>query len=159
MKVDIESGIITIDNEHILKPLMTVEEIRGSNLVELMDEESKETLMEDPTYPIFMECNIDGEEISIKLDISKEKLRGVYIKVDPTEISRSYQNDDMDTFNEIVNKNAAFMREIFKGNTNRLYNFKWGYAEFNPGYRTYNVNIQIEYYSQELMDGFESKFK
>ena len=159
MKVDIESGIITIDNEHILKPLMTVEEIRGSNLVELMTEKSKEKLMNDPTYPLFMKCNIDGEEISIELEILDDELSTVYIKVDPTEISKCYQNDDIDTFNEIVNKNAAFMREIFKGNTNRLYDFKWGYAEFNPGYRTYSVNIQIQYYTPDLIAEFESEYK
>ena len=44
LKLDIKTGILTIDEKYEIKPLMTLEQIQNSNLVQLMDERSKNRL-------------------------------------------------------------------------------------------------------------------
>ena len=64
MKIDLETGVLTINEKYQIKPLMPLEEIRNSNLIELMDERSKNKLINDPFSPIFVKCIVNGQEVS-----------------------------------------------------------------------------------------------
>ena len=152
IKMDIETGIITIDEKYQIKPSMSLEEIRNSNLSELMSEESKQKLINDPDYPMFVKSIVDEDEISIELDIIEERLAAIYIKVNPAKMADCYYKDDNSKFRNIVTKNSLFMDELFKDSDNNEYTFKWGFATFNGGARTYSSYIQIKYYKPELMN-------
>lgn len=149
MKMDINTGELIIDEKYVIKPLMTVEEIRNSNLKEIMDEDSKVWLEKRPSHPMFIRTMIDGEEVSIELDIIKA-LEGINIKVDPAGISECYHTDDEERFNKIVRKNSTFMTKLFKESNNK-HRFNWGKVEFNAVIRMYNVKTQIMYFRDEVI--------
>ena len=152
IKMDIETGIITIDEKYQIKPSMSLEEIRNSNLSELMSEESKQKLINDPDYPMFVKSIVDEDEISIELDIIEERLAAIYIKVNPAEMAECYYTDDDINFNHIVERTSMFMDELFGECENNRYRFKWGFATFNSGARTYSSYIEILYYPPEFMN-------
>jgi len=149
MKMDINTGELIIDEKYVIKPLMTVEEIRNSNLKEIMDEDSRVWLEKRPSHPIFIRTMVDGEEVSIELDITKA-LIGINIKVDPLGVSECYHTDDEVRFSSIVRKNSNFRRELFRGSNNK-YRFDWGRSEFNAVNRDYNVEIMIRYRRKEVI--------
>jgi len=149
MKMDINTGELIIDEKYVIKPLMTVEEIRNSNLKEIMDEDSRVWLEKRPSHPIFIRTMIDGEEVSIELDIIKA-LVGINIKVDPLGVSECYHTYDEERFNEIVRKNSKFRRELFKDGNNK-YRFDWGRCELNAVNRDFKIEIMIIYHRKDVI--------
>jgi len=98
MEININKAELIIDEKYIIKPLMTIEEIENSNLKKIIDKKSKIQLEEDTTYPLFIRRIIDGQEINVKLDITKKRLAGIYITSNPDGISEYYNTDDKGKF-------------------------------------------------------------
>ena len=98
MEININKAELIIDEKYIIKPLMTIEEIENSNLKKIIDKKSKIQLEEDTTYPLFIRRIIDGQEINVKLDITKKRLAGIYITSNPDSISEYYNTDDKGKF-------------------------------------------------------------
>ncbi|MDS0528574.1 hypothetical protein NNC19_23150 [Clostridium sp. SHJSY1] len=144
MKVNIETGELVIEEKYVVKPLMTVEEIKKSNLIELMDEENRGWLENRPSHPIAIFIDVNGEEVKVEFEIIGGKLVIINIVVDPEGIAEAYYSGNQGKFDNIVSKNLLFMVELFKDNKNNDY--EWGYAEFNNGNRTYNVKTKIKYF-------------
>ncbi|MDS0528324.1 hypothetical protein NNC19_21795 [Clostridium sp. SHJSY1] len=151
MKVNIETGELVIEEKYVVKPLMTVEEIKKSNLIELMDEENRGWLENRPSHPIAIFIDVNGEEVKVEFEIIGGELVIINIVVDPKGISEAYYSGDEGKFGNIVSKNLLFMVELFKDNKNNRYRFSWGKAEFNNGNRTYNVKIEIQYFWNEVI--------
>lgn len=130
LKMDINTAEFTIDKKYTIKPLMTIEEIKNSNLKEIMDERSKIQLEEDLIDPLFIRGTIYGEEVSVRLDIAKGKLIGIYIAVDSEEISECYRADNKERLERINNIQIAQIEginEIEHKKVQELYNM---YGEF-----------------------------
>lgn len=95
-KTNINTMELMLNDEYLIKPLMTIGEIKQSNLIEIMDEKSKINLEEDLPYPLFIKQVIDGEALSVRLDIVKERLMGIYIYLDQEGSLQSYSEGDGD---------------------------------------------------------------
>lgn len=103
MEININKAELIIDEKYIIKPLMTIEEIENSNLKKIIDKKSKIQLEEDTTYPLFIRRIVDGQEVNVKLDITKKRLAGIYITSNPDGISEYYNTDDKGKLGKINN--------------------------------------------------------
>lgn len=112
MEININKAELIIDKKYIIKPLMTIEEIENSDLKKIIDKKSKIQLKEDTTYPLFIRRIIDGQEVSVKLDITKKRLTGIYITSNPDGISEYYNTDDKGKLGEINNIQIAQIEGI-----------------------------------------------
>lgn len=144
LKLDIKTGILTIDEKYEIKPLMTLEELQNSNLVELMDEESKKELSEGDGTMLMIRTKYNEDEAIISL-LCYKKLTRVEITVDPAGSSEAYHTDNQDKLWEVVGKNSDLMVELLKDAEGER-DFKWGALRQQGGGRDYNVCIEISYY-------------
>lgn len=82
---------------------MTRVDIKNSNLIEIMDEKSKINLEENLPYPLYIKHVIDGEEVTCRLDIIKERLNGIYITVNQEKRSEDHHDDDKENYGWVGN--------------------------------------------------------
>ncbi|URZ03075.1 hypothetical protein [Clostridium felsineum] len=95
---------IILDKKYAIRPFMTTDEIRNSNLMEIMDEKSKISIEEKLPYPIYINHDVDGEELMLKLEITDEKLSGIYITVERDMTSEEYHSGNIGNYAVVGNK-------------------------------------------------------
>ncbi|KHD36636.1 hypothetical protein NL50_08915 [Clostridium acetobutylicum] len=93
-KTNIDTVELALNKKYLIKPLMTIEEIKNSNLVEIMDEKSKVNLEENLQYPLLLKHSINGEAVNVRLKIVNERLLGIYIEVDYEGSLDGYYSSD-----------------------------------------------------------------
>ncbi|WPC40167.1 hypothetical protein [Clostridium sp. JS66] len=92
-KTSINTMELILNEKYLIKPSMTIEEIKNSNLIEIMDEKSKISVEKNLQYPLCIKHVIDGAEVIVRLDIVKERLKSIYITIDQERSSENCNND------------------------------------------------------------------
>ena len=69
IEMDINTGILTINDKYEIRPLMTWEEVANSNLVELMVDFSKKKIEENDTGVFLLKTEVDGETLAIDMSL------------------------------------------------------------------------------------------
>ena len=144
IEMDINTGILTINDKYEIRPLMTLDEVANSNLVELMVDFSKEKIKEKDTGVFLLRTEVDGETLSIKMGLYNN-LSNIKLTVDPKAISECYHSDNPGGLDGVLLKNYDLMDKLVGVGRMNDYEFNWGYAEFESGYRDFNIGVLIRY--------------
>ena len=144
IELDIETGILTIDEKYEIKPRMTLQELQNSNLVELMNEENKKDLSEGDGTRLMIRTKYGSDAVSVML-VCYDELMKTEITVDTAGLSAAYHEDDQNKLWDVVGKNSQLMHELLK-DTERQKIFSWGMIKQYGGGRDYNVSIEISYF-------------
>ena len=144
IEMDINTGILTINDKYEIRPLMTWDEVANSNLVELMVDFSKKKIEEKDTGVFLLKTEVDGETLAIDMDLYDKLLR-ITLTVDPKGISECYHSNNPGGLDIILLKNYDLMDKLVGVGRMNNYRFKWGVAEFESGYRDFNIGICLWY--------------
>ena len=144
IEMDINTGILTINDKYEIRPLMTWEEVANSNLVELMVDFSKEKIKNRRKGTFLLKTEVDGETLAIDMDLFDELL-SITLTVDPKAISECYHSDNPGGLDMVLLKNYDLMDKLVGVGRMNYYHFNWGYAEFESGYRDFNIGICLWY--------------
>ena len=144
IEMDINTGILTINDKYEIRPLMTWEEVANSNLVELMVDFSKEKIEEKDTGVFLLKTEVDGETLAIDMDLYDKLLR-ITLTIDPKGISECYHSNNPGGLDIILLKNYDLMDKLVGVGRMNDYFFDWGYAEFKSGYRDFNIGVLLMY--------------
>lgn len=144
IEMDINTGILTINDKYEIRPLMTWEEVANSNLVELMVDFSKEKIKNRRKGTFLLKTEVDGETLAIDMDLYDKLLR-ITLTIDPKGISECYHSDNPEGLGYVRLKNRRLMSKLVGVGRMNYYHFNWGYAEFKSGYRDFNIGVLIRY--------------
>ena len=146
MILDKSTGELIIDENNIIKAGMSIEEIKNSNIKDLLTEKSKKDLEDkDDPYLSLETIAVDGIYVDINLDILDNKISEIEFDVDDAS-RKCHFNQDYDEFGELVEKHKAFMRKMFdvKYIADKI-RFQGGYAQLRSEIRSPSVSIRISY--------------
>ena len=101
IELDIETGILTIDEKYKIKPRMTLQELQNSNLVELMNEENKKDLSEGDGTRLMIRTKYGNDAVSVML-VCYDELITTELTVDPAGLSEAYHTDNQEKLWEVV---------------------------------------------------------
>ena len=144
IEMDINTGILTINDKYEIRPLMTWEEVANSNLVELMVDFSKKKIEEKDTGVFLLKTEVDGETLAIDMSLYA-RLSSITLTIDPKGISECYHSNNPGGLDIILLKNYDLMDKLVGVGRMNDYFFDWGYAEFESGYRDFNIGICLWY--------------
>ena len=144
IEMDVNTGILTINDKYEIRPLMIWEEVANSNLVELMVDFSKKKIEEKDTGVFLLKTEVDGETLAIDMDLYDKLLR-ITLTIDPKGISECYHSNNPGGLDIILLKNYDLMDKLVGVGRMNYYHFNWGYAEFKSGYRDFNIGVLIRY--------------
>lgn len=137
MLIDKETGNIIFDENVVLKAEMTIDEIKNSSIMKLLDESSVREI--DGGEDIaFRPITSDGTLIHIDIDMLFNKAYKVTIRFD--EVLNIYNTGiSEEDFFKSVKKHENFMKKTLQlDEIVHNLNFKWGYVEIRA-----NINIPI----------------
>ena len=144
IEMDINTGILTINDKYEIRPLMTWEEVANSNLVELMVDFSKKKIEEKDTGTFLLKTEVDGETLAIDMSLY-DRLLDITLTVEPKGISECYHSNNPGGLDIILLKNYDLMDKLVGVGRMNDYFFDWGYAEFKSGYRDFNIGVLLMY--------------
>ena len=125
IEMDINTGILTINDKYEIRPLMTWEEVANSNLVELMVDFSKEKIKNKRKGTFLLKTEVDGETLAIDMDLYDELLT-IKLTIDPKAISECYHSDNPEGLGYVRLKNRRERyRSIFIKNRSRWRNISY----------------------------------
>lgn len=150
IEMDINTGILTINDKYEIRPLMTWEEVANSNLVELMVDFSKEKIKNRRKGTFLLKTEVDGETLAIDMDLYDKLLR-ITLTIDPKGISECYHSNNPGGLDIVLLKNYDLMDKLVGVGRMNYYHFNWGYAEFESGYRDFNIGVLIRYRRQGVI--------
>ncbi len=159
IEFNIETGIMTINDIYEIKPRMTVDEAKNTNLMDLLEPTIGLEFVNKKEKPdvIFRQFNVDGEPVLVNLNFEfwgKGELDGIDV------IVRNFGEDSR------YEKSAEDFREICRIHDEFLYNmctskagmygsrvrFHGGYIDRIYDNRTPNIKIQIEFWTKEMVE-------
>ncbi|MBC8061059.1 MAG: hypothetical protein H7Y18_10365 [Clostridiaceae bacterium] len=146
MILDKSTGDLMIDENNIIKARMSIEEIKNSNIKDLLTEESKKKLEDnvDP-YLSLKTIMVDGIDVAISLDILDDKITEIEFDVDDAS-RKCHHNKDYNEFGELLEKHKLFMRKMLAVEyIDEDVDFHGGYAQLRSEIRGPSVNITINY--------------
>ena len=147
IEMDVNTGILTINDKYEIRPLMTWEEVANSNLVDLMVDFSKEKIKNKDTGTFLLKTEVNGETLAIDMDLY-DQLLTIKLTIDPEGISQCYHSDNLEGLGYVRLKNRRLMSKLVGVGRLNDYFFDWGYAEFESGYRNFNIGICIGYFNE-----------
>ena len=123
IEMDINTGILTINDKYEIRPLMIWEEVANSNLVELMVDFSKKKIEEKDTGTFLLKTEVDGETLAIDMDLYDKLLR-ITLTIDPKGISECYHSNNPGGLDIILLKNYDLMDKLVGVGRMNNYRFK-----------------------------------
>lgn len=146
---DKETGNLIINDKYIIKPHMTVEEIKKSNLVELFIPNGEALInREEPAVGI-RNLTVDGKDVllGISLASNNTKIGRIKIYVDDAN-AKCYGNLTLEEFQELSRIHKEFMLHMCQLETLPRYGsvrFDEGYVDLRLDGRSPDVCIYILY--------------
>ncbi|MCB2293681.1 hypothetical protein LGK95_09105 [Clostridium algoriphilum] len=146
MILDKSTGDLIIDENHIIKAGMSIEEIKNSNIKDLLTEDGKRNLeAERHPYLLLKRIVVDGADVDINLNILSNKVIKITFNVDDAS-RKCHFNQDYVEFGELVEKNKALMRKMLDVKyIDEDVDFQGGYAVLDSEIRSPSVRIRINY--------------
>ena len=146
MILDKSTGNLIIDENHIIKAGMTIDEIKNSTIKELLSDISK-TELEDKRHPhlALKTIVVDGIDVDIDLNILTNKIIKIEFDVDDAA-RKCHFNQDYEEFGQLVEEHKTFMRKMLDVEyIAENVDFKGGYAELRSETRSPSVCVRINY--------------
>ncbi|HEY8803843.1 MAG TPA: hypothetical protein VIM42_01830 [Clostridium sp.] len=146
MILDKSTGELIIDENHIIKAGMSIEDIKNSNIRDLLTEEGKKKLeAERHPYILLKRIVVDGIDVDINLEILNNNIIEIAFNVDNAS-RKCHYNQDYDEYRELIEKHKTFMRKMLDvENIDDKIRFQGGYAQLRSETRSPSVSIRISY--------------
>jgi len=146
MIIDKETGNIIFDTGEVLKPRMTLDEVKASSIISLLRDENINDIEHSLWFKPFT-CY--GSTVYMKAVMSSKRIGKVTICLD--EAANFYEDPYYDRkFPLYEEKHINFIKKIlqideFDGDIH----FKWGCVDFSANARSAYMKIGIKYYLED----------
>ena len=146
MILDKSTGNLIIDENHTIKAGMSIDEIKNSNIKELLSEVSKTEIEADRHPHLSLKTIVvDGMDVDIDLIILANKIIKIEFDVDDAA-RKCHFNQDYEEFGQLVEKHKAFMRKMLDVEyIAEDVDFEGGYAQLRSEIRSPSVCVRISY--------------
>ena len=144
MIIDKEKGNIIFETGEVLKPLMTLDEVKASSIMNLLRNETPEDIDKN-MYLRFEPFTCYGSTVYMDAVMFSKKVGKITICLD--ESANLYEDPYYDKkFSMLIDRHKNFIKKALQIDEVKDYeNFKWGYVHFSANFRDAFMEIEIHY--------------
>ena len=162
IEFNLETGIMMINDIYEIKPRMTVEEAKNTNLMDLLSPKVGLQSINRTEKPdvIFRQFTVDGEPVLVNLNFGlfgKGELKGIDVIVRNFGEESRYEKSP-EEFREICRIHDEFLYNMCTskaGMYGSRVRFHGGYIDRIYDNRTPNIKIQIQFWRKEMVEDEE----
>ncbi|MBC8061060.1 MAG: hypothetical protein H7Y18_10370 [Clostridiaceae bacterium] len=145
MILDKTTGNLIIDENHIIKARMSIQEIKNSNIKDLLTEESKKKLEYAHHHISLKTIVVDGIDIDVDILTLNDRIIEIQFAVDAASRKCNF-NQAYGEFGQSLEKHKVFMRKMLDVQyIDEDVDFQGGYAQLRSEIRSPSVRIRVSY--------------